>query len=120
VSRVPAMMGRVAGVNPLYFDDVQEHKQVDALLDGNFKLICLADGGYELFDVSRDGDEIDNIAADFPETVDKMYAEVLMARSLNKERKTRNIAKIETEFNQLSEEDRKRITRQLKSLGYIR
>lgn len=119
VSRVPVMFDKPGENGPLYFDDVQEHEQLDALLDGVFKLICREDGTHELYDVARDSGELDNIASDHPQKVQSMYAEILKIRDLNKEKMKRNIAAISQETHQLSEKDRERITKQLKSLGYI-
>ncbi len=114
-------MKRESGeAGPLYFDDVQEHTQIDALLDGVFKLICLENGSYELYDISGDGGELSNVTSQHPQQVEKMYAEVLRIRQANRERQKRNIAAIDENLHRLSEAERQRITKQLKSLGYIR
>lgn len=104
---------------PLYFDDVQEHNQLDALLEDNFKLICLNNGRFELYNLMEDSREEVNLAPYQPKRVQALYKRIMKFRKDNEARKKQNIAAIDDNLDQLSDEERQKILQQLRSLGYI-
>jgi hypothetical protein len=106
-------------VEPLYFDNVQQDLQRDALLDDHFKLVCLQDGTRELYDLSTDAEEFRDIASNHPQRVQSMYNDVLRFREENAARKSRSTAAIDDNLDHLSEEQRRKAIEQLRSLGYI-
>lgn len=119
-SLLPSIQGQSPMPVPVYFDDVQQHVQVDALVDGDFKLICMEDGTFELYDVPRDPEELHDIASQDPQRVDRMYAEIERIRAENIDRKKRNVAAIDPDLLELSDEERQEIVEELRALGYIR
>jgi choline-sulfatase len=108
------------GGRTVYFDDVREHKYSDALRDGDYKLICLADGTFELYDISADPEERSNLAASRPELVRSMLAKVEAIRTVIADRQKENLAAVYENVDRHSPAEKRRIMRQLKSLGYVK
>jgi arylsulfatase A-like enzyme len=119
-SFAPLIFGESRQEGPLYFDDVQEHVQVDALLDGSYKLICLSDGTFELYDVSADPEEDRSLAPSQAERVQSMFETVRKIREANRARKKRSIAAIDDSLDMLSESEKQLIMEHLRSLGYVK
>jgi arylsulfatase A-like enzyme len=103
----------------LYFDDVQEHKQIDSLLENDYKLICLNNDRFELYNLMEDAKEAINLAPYQPKLVRSMFKKIAKIREDNEKRKKRKIAAIDDNIDQLSNEERQKILQQLRSLGYI-
>ena len=104
----------------IYFDDVVNNKQVDALVDNQIKLIALANGGFELYDMSTDPDELNNLADHFAERVKVMFDWIKRIRKENDDLRAFNIAAADDHTQQLTDEQRKNITKKLKTLGYVK
>ena len=104
---------------PVYFDDVKKHQQIDALVDDQYKLITLTDGTFELYDKSNDPEELDNLADQLPELVETMFEMIKIIRKENEGRRAYNITTLGDNIEQPSEEERKRLIKKLKSLGYV-
>jgi arylsulfatase A-like enzyme len=104
----------------LYFDDVREHQFKDALREGNYKLICRADGAFELYDISTDPEESNNLASSRPELVRSMLAKLEAIREKIAGRRQENLAAVYENVDRRSPAEKRRIMRQLKSLGYLK
>jgi arylsulfatase A-like enzyme len=103
----------------LYFDDVQEHDQLDAALQGSYKLISLENDAFELYDVVHDPQESTNEASRNPERVESIYKIILHMRAENGERQRKNLAALGNELPMMSEEKKQKVIEKLRSLGYI-
>jgi arylsulfatase A-like enzyme len=103
----------------IYFDNVRDGLHIDALRDGNFKLICWADQPFELYDISSDPEEKHNIAAFHPELVRSMFEKTNNFREENEMRQKENVAAFYVDVEQRSPSEKRRILKQLKALGYI-
>ncbi|MFH1754421.1 MAG: sulfatase/phosphatase domain-containing protein, partial [Candidatus Latescibacterota bacterium] len=103
----------------IYLHDVQEHDQLDALVENDYKLICLGDDKYELYNLAADPGEENNIADANAKRVKSMLATIEKFRADNKERKKANIAALGDDMEEKSEAEKRKIMRQLKSLGYV-
>jgi arylsulfatase A-like enzyme len=112
--------GRRVGPKPLYFDDVKEHKSIDALIDDDFKLIVMRDGTNRLYNLSRDPGETNDVAYLYPERVSKMLSSLQQFREANQKRLTANLILLGGGgTTQLNDEEREELQKKLKSLGYI-
>ena len=112
--------GRRVGPKPLFFDDVKEHKSIDALIDDDFKLIVMREGTHHLYNLSRDPGEANDVAYLYPERVAEMLSVLQQFREANQERLTANLILIEGGGKeQLSDQEREELEKKLKSLGYI-
>jgi arylsulfatase A-like enzyme len=119
VSRTPLLRGEPMASAPLYFDDVQEDDQTDALRDGRFKIICRRDGRHELYDLVADPGETEDLSSKRPEKLAEMFSLVERFRQENSRRGVRKAAEVDPSLQHLSEEERARAMEQLRSLGYI-
>jgi hypothetical protein len=104
---------------PLYFDDVREHDRVDALLENGFKLIAFRDGTYELYDLLNDERGLNNIAVAHEDKVQEMLPKLLAQREANKPQQAANLARLDGIKDELSEEEKEELQKELKALGYI-
>jgi arylsulfatase A-like enzyme len=102
----------------VYFDDVREHDQVDALIDEPYKLICLEGDKYQLYDLSIDASEENDIAASHPELAESIYYKILKLRKENDIRRTKNEAVFDTSTD-IIDVNKKKMIEKLRSLGYI-
>ncbi len=103
----------------LYFDDVREHDQVDALIENNFKLISSEGNEFELYDLTKDKHEQTNVASDYPDLVEAMFEKIVEMRKLNKQMQVKNVAALEDNRKQLSNKEKQELLKSLKALGYI-
>lgn len=103
----------------LYFDDVRDNPQVDAIIENNFKLICLRDHNFELYDLANDPDEEQNLASTRPELVELMYEKILETRKTNELKRKKNMEAMSDNVDKRSEEEKRELLERLKSLGYI-
>lgn len=118
-SVAPLLLGNSIASEALYFDDIQEHDQVDALVEGNYKLIVTKDGSFELYDTAGDPLEENNIAARSPELVEVMYQTIVRWREENSSRRKRNLAALGDHVNEMSSEEKQKVIEKLRSLGYV-
>jgi arylsulfatase A-like enzyme len=102
----------------MYFDDVREHDQVDALLDDKYKLICFEGDKYELYDLSIDAEEQHNLAPLSPELAESIYSQMLKIREENAIRRSKNEAAFDASTDIL-DINKKKMIEKLRSLGYI-
>jgi arylsulfatase A-like enzyme len=102
----------------MYFDDVREHDQVDALLDDKYKLICFEGDKYELYDLSIDAEEQHNLAPLSPELAESIYSQILKIREENAIRRSKNEAAFDASTDIL-DINKKKMIEKLRSLGYI-
>jgi arylsulfatase A-like enzyme len=103
----------------LYFDDVQDHDQIDAVVEKNYKLIALKKGSHELYDVTIDPREEFNFASRNSELVESMYEEIIHMREENKTRRSKNLAALGDSLYLMPDDEREKVIKKLKSLGYI-
>ena len=118
-SFAPVIFGGKPESDYLYFDDVQEHDHIDALIEGNHKLIETRDGGLELYDLASDPNESRNYAARVPDLTDAMNDQILKIRKENEKRRTRNLEALGGELPMMSEEKRRKVIEKLRALGYV-
>jgi len=118
-SYVPLLSGNELDREYLYFDDVQEHDHVDALIEDNHKLIVTREGGFELYDIASDAHETVNLAARVPDLTDSMYEKILKMRKVNKNRQKRNLAALGDDLHLMSREKRQKVIEKLRALGYV-
>ncbi len=112
--------GSRAGPKPLYFDDVKEHKSIDALIDDDFKLIVMRDGTHRLYNLSRDPGETNDVAYLYPERVTEMLSTLRQFRESNQKRLTTNLILLDGRGTErLSEQEKEALEKKLKALGYI-
>jgi len=119
-SLAPLLFGDAKREALIYLDDVREHEQLDALVDGHFKLICSGPDKFELYDLQRDPDEKNNLAASQARRVRAMFEKVKKIRAENKSRRDVNITALKDSVDGRSEAEKRRIMMQLRSLGYIK
>jgi len=115
----PLIFGKAQPDRVLYFDDIQEHDQIDALLDGNYKLIALKGGGFELYDIASDPLEAINSAAQNPQRVESMFEKIKKHREQNQRRRKKNLAALGDHIEEMSPKEKQEIIKKLKSLGYL-
>jgi len=89
---------------------------VDALIDGNHKLIAKLDGSTELYDLAEDPGERRNLAAERPDVVLRMRAVLDRIRRGKDERRRRNFA-LQTEKDRLDVHEQ--VLEELRELGYV-
>ncbi|NIO29817.1 MAG: sulfatase-like hydrolase/transferase [Candidatus Latescibacteria bacterium] len=104
----------------LYFDDVQEHDQIDALVENNYKLICSKGSKFELYDIVADPQERINFATRIPQLVESMYDKILKMRNENKHRRKQNLMALGDNLDLMSDEEKREVVEKLRSLGYIK
>jgi arylsulfatase A-like enzyme len=104
----------------LYFDDVRKHTQIDAIIENNFKLICLEGQKFELYDLTNDPEEEQNLTSSRPELVEFMYEKILEIRKNNELKRKENMAALTDDIDKRSEEEKKALLQRLKSLGYLK
>jgi choline-sulfatase len=104
---------------PLYFDDVREHKRVDALLEDSFKLVALRDGTMELYDLSNDPGEISDVTPRHRDRARKMMERIVALRGANAERRAFNLDRLDGSEHTLSDEESEELRKKLRALGYI-
>ncbi len=89
---------------------------IDALVDGNHKLIAKLNGSAELYDVSDDPGELRDLAAERPRVASRMRADLERIRGEKDERRRQNFAH-QTEQDRLKVHDR--TLEGLQELGYV-
>jgi len=104
----------------VYFDDVQVHDQVDALVEGGYKLITRAGGGHELYAIDIDPGESIDLAAKNPTLVEAMDAKIQAMRKRNARRRKRNTAALGSDVKKLSGRERAAVIEKLRALGYVK
>ena len=115
----PLFDGDDMEIKYLYFDDVQEHDQTDALIESSYKLITLKNGGFELYELTADPREEINFASRNPKTVQSMIQKILTMRDENAQRRARNLAALGDSLDLMSEQEKRIILKKLKALGYV-
>jgi arylsulfatase A-like enzyme len=118
-SYLPLLFGMSWREEYLFFDDVREHEQIDALIEDGFKLICLKDQKFELYDLSKDPSEQHNLAPEHPQRVEAMHHKIMAIRKINASRRDQNIAAIADNINKRSSREQQILLQRLKSLGYV-
>ena len=103
----------------LFFDDIQEHDQIDALIENDFKLIAHRDGKHELYELVSDHHELTNFAPRIPQRADAMLEKINQMRSENNQRRKKNMELLSDNVDQLSSDEKKKIIEKLKALGYV-
>jgi arylsulfatase A-like enzyme len=103
----------------LFFDDIQDHDQVDALIEGGYKLITLKNDKYELYDIDIDPRELTSFAYRVPERIDLMMDRILKMRKENKQLQKKNIQSLGGNLDKMSAEEKQKVIEKLKALGYI-
>ncbi len=81
--------GTEADPAPVYFTGAHQQFQVDAILDGRHKLITGTNGSKELYDLAAEPGETQNIAAEFPEIVERLEGRLLEIREENRRHRQR-------------------------------
>jgi arylsulfatase A-like enzyme len=119
-SFIPLFFDNAVESNCLYFDDIQEHDHLDALIENKYKLISLRNGDFELFDIVGDPQETVNLASRFPQLVEAMYEKIVKQREKNKYRRKKNLKALEGNMDQMSHEEKQKVLEKLRSLGYIK
>jgi arylsulfatase A-like enzyme len=114
----PVMFGKSKAGRVLYFDDVREHDQADALVENSYKLICFDDAQYKLFNVSNDPAEETDLAMSQNQLAESLYQKILRTRELIKARRQTNIEAFNASTDAL-DINKKKMLKHLKSLGYI-
>ncbi len=104
---------------PLFFTDVRENIQRDAVLFNGYKLIAVGDDDAELYDMKDDPHETRNLAVQQPGLVRKMRTLLTRFRQQNHERLARNKTLGQHPLPQ-SPEERKKTIHRLKELGYMK
>jgi arylsulfatase A-like enzyme len=94
----------------------QATRGVDALVDGDYKLIARLDGTSHLYDVAEDPGELRDLAAERPDVVSRMRADLDRIRRENHEIRRRNFTR-RTEGERL--EVHEQTLEALRELGYI-
>jgi len=117
-SLVPLIAGR-AHADSLYFDDVQEHEQIDAFVAGGFKLIDLEGGEHELYALDADAGETRNLGDTMPERVTEMQLAIDRHRRENRDRRRQNLTALGDEIPEMPEAERKKVVEKLRALGYV-
>lgn len=117
-SFLPAVRGSAVS-RELYFDDIQEHNQSDALLSGRHKLIAFRDGTCELYDVIADSREENDLADSRVDLRDRLAVMLERIRNDNGTLKRHHVAMIGDSLGHLPVGERRAIIRQLRSLGYL-
>ncbi len=100
----------VYAVNPSKGGDV------DALVQGNFKLVHWGDEAPQLYNLAADPREQRDLASERPEVVAAMQTRISALRRESAERKRQNLSKLDPEFLQRVGRE---TLEQLKSLGYV-
>jgi arylsulfatase A-like enzyme len=118
-SFVPLIFDGESNGDYLYFDDVQEHDHVDALVQDNHKLIVTREGAFELYDLASDPHETVNYAARVPDVIDSMQKTILKMRKENEKRRKRNLAALGDDLPMMSEEKKRKVIEKLRALGYV-
>jgi arylsulfatase A-like enzyme len=113
------LLGKDKKEGVLYFDDVREHEQIDALIENNFKLICLEGKKFELYNLSKDPEEKQNLASTRPELVESMHKKIQEIRKINELKRKENMAAMTDDIDKRSEKQQRELLKRLKSLGYI-
>jgi arylsulfatase A-like enzyme len=114
----PILFNSPAENRTLYFDDVREHDQVDALISDHLKLICFEGDRYEMYDIRSDAEEANDIASARPQIARALYEQLLQIREDNKIRRAENEVDFDASTDIL-DVNRKKMIEKLKSLGYI-
>lgn len=117
-SLTPMLFGESGSDRILYFDDVREHDQADALVENQFKLICFSDGRYQLFDVSSDPREETDLSAAETQLAESMYRKIIQIREQIMARRQINVEAFKASEDSL-DISKKKMLKHLKSLGYI-
>lgn len=101
----------------VYLSDVRPHDHVDALRQGNTKLIARADDEFELYDLSNDPAETTDIAANKPKRVRQLAQKLREVRAANEQLRSTRGEGLPAE---LSAEEQEELIEELKALGYIK
>jgi arylsulfatase A-like enzyme len=113
------LFGKGGDKGPLYFDNIQTVKQIDALIEDDFKLIRLVNKDWLLFDLTRDPGEQVNLTSRDYKRVLSMKEKLIALREINNQRRKINKALYGTKSEELSETEREELLKELKTLGYI-
>lgn len=102
----------------IYFDDVREHDQVDAMLSDRYKLISFEGNKYELYNILNDELEANDLASSLPQEAESLYRKIVKIREENKIRRGKNAAAFDASTDIL-DVNKKKMIEKLRSLGYI-
>ncbi|MCZ6766362.1 MAG: sulfatase [bacterium] len=103
----------------VYFTDVREHDQMDALLENGYKLIAHGDRSFELYHLQTDPDEEKNLATEEPERVARMFEKIEAHRAENLIRRMENTGETVTTQPPMSDDEIRKTLKALKALGYM-
>ena len=113
------LLGKSGWNRTIYFDNVRNNRQIDALIEKNHKLITRVDNKFELYAIHEDPQEKNNLESRYPEIVNSMLAKIISIRQENLNRQKENRAALDENIDRLSDRERKKIIDRLRSLGYI-
>lgn len=91
----------------------------DGLLKDDFKLISWDNDELELYNLRNDQEENNNVVAEYPEVAQSMYQKIKLYREENEARKARNKSTTADTLKAPTEEERQKILKELKALGYV-
>lgn len=115
ISHAGLFSGTGAGPGPVYFTGAHQQFQVDAILDGRYKMIAECDGAKELYDLFADPGETRNLAGEFPELVQRLEGRLLEIREENRRHRRQ---RPQTDGNDGPQESGE-LLRQMQALGYV-
>ena len=118
-SYLKLLRGKSSWNRTLFFDDIKNHKQIDALIEKNYKLITQVENKFELYDIHKDPGETNNLESRYPEKVNAMLEKIMAIRQENLNRQKENRAALDDNIDGLSDSERKKVIDRLRALGYI-
>lgn len=118
-SLVDSIVGEKHAGRPLYFSNIVENKQLDAVIDGDHKLIRFRDGRSVMYNLHTDPGETSDLMQSEPSK--SAYLKSLVeTRSVENERRRMAQSTNDPGYIPKSKKEEKEIIKQLKSLGYIK
>jgi choline-sulfatase len=104
----------------LYLDDIQDHDQIDALIEDHYKLIALKNGRHELYEITTDPRELTDYAPRQPQRIGAMMEKIIRMRNENGQRRKNNMENFQEDMADMPPEEREKLIEKLKALGSIK
>lgn len=117
-SLLPVMHGKLNRNREIYFNNIVQNQQVDALLIDKIKIVSMQDGTFKLYDIEGDPNETKDLSSAMSSIMGTMQLRLLAIRSENKDKRLHR--KKSSGFTPKSKEEEHEIFNQLKSLGYTK